>query len=257
MQQKPNMNKYFSIFLFQLGVLFGCTTIQARVISLAEPGTLSSHITQADYDTLRGLIIVGPINSDDIFTIRHLCGAWDTLEVSRGLPKAKGKVCSLDLRKAVIVKDKRPFLDQFSSRHFWGSRTVTTRARNGYTTSHTHSYRYELKDPITKTTWRHFVQDLGQKPGHGCFMTWNDPAIDAGDGRVHEHFYACKNKISDFMFHNCQALKQIVLPEKVRVIGDYAFYGCPHLRHIICLKPINRYYYDTQKQPASAKLVNQ
>ena len=36
------------------------------------------------------------------------------------------------------------------------------------------------------------------------------------------------------VFYNCKALKEIVIPEHVNEIGDYAFYNCGSLGRVYC-----------------------
>jgi hypothetical protein len=45
-------------------------------------------------------------------------------------------------------------------------------------------------------------------------------------------FHASKDVIGQFMFIDCNTLRDIVLPRTVRFVDDYAFFGCPSLQHV-------------------------
>lgn len=233
--------------------------ICSRTIVLSKAGTLSSLTQPEDYDTLTHLIIAGPINSSDMYIIRHLCGARDCLLNNDSLIPLIGRVNNLDLRKAVIMNDKSFFYEHRSMRQFWGSRTTTTSDKNGRViSSKTFSWNYDLSKPISKSDWRCFHAETNDV-GIGCKLTWTErPNDDKGD--VYEHSYCVKNKISNFMFNRCSSLRQITLPEKVKYIGDYAFDN-NSIIEIFCPQPINKYVIDKknffikrlQYSPSNAK----
>lgn len=87
----------------------------------------------------------------------------------------------------------------------------------------------------------------GKAPGYqdrwtGSLMTLDlsDAAIVSGgvyyeeafDGYSDQSFQARKDVIGQFMFIDCQILRNISLPHSVRIVEDYAFFGCRSLQHI-------------------------
>jgi hypothetical protein len=87
----------------------------------------------------------------------------------------------------------------------------------------------------------------GKAPGYqdrwtGSLMTLDlsDADIVSGgvyyeedfDGYSDQPFQARKDVIGQFMFIDCQILRNISLPHSVRIVEDYAFFGCRSLQHI-------------------------
>ena len=84
------------------------TKFTGKSVSLTEPGTLASHITDEDFNTLDSLCVEGLINGKDIALLRQLAGAAGV-----DVPfEKRGVLRVLDLGKATIVAAKDEYYVQ-------------------------------------------------------------------------------------------------------------------------------------------------
>lgn len=70
---------YFIMLVAALSLSIG---VQAKPINVTTAGTLSSHISQDEQETLTELVVSGPLNGDDILIIRAMASNLEILDMS-------------------------------------------------------------------------------------------------------------------------------------------------------------------------------
>lgn len=186
---------------------------EAYEVTLEKAGTLDEMLSDEEKGTITKLIVKGPINSADIRLLRKMAGANDeiTFEGWRG-----GSLIKLDLSEAEILKDNHPYATILAT----GKWTISS----GNGKMETHDFKN-----MTKKEWKRIKDNLNRWGDiTGKFYTRSD------DNRYWENFITInQNVIGSSMFANCSSLKSIVLPQKTKVILDYAFRKCSSLKSIV------------------------
>lgn len=189
-------------------------------------GQLKSRLTDQQRRTVTHLKISGPLNSEDLKLIRHMAG--DLEENAEWEVRTGGNLSVLDLTKAKIVSDKKPFL--------------TMRATDSWTHTRTATWDDGTQNSLTKETfdfkqmdekqWKEFCKSMGKEQNGVTYERVEDNYYLA-------HYHTMDNSISAKMFDNCRSLKTVLLPTKVSSIGAGAFNGCLLLHAIDIPKSVN------------------
>lgn len=236
--------------IFFLILLAASVTVQAEtIVHLKKAGKLDAELTPEQIDTCTSLTIIGELNSEDIRLLRRMAGAPDASE-------SKGKLRTLDLRKAEFRNDKTPYvvLDMAKERFSGSSLPVFNESPGdnlGYTIP-THgggegSKTVSLKNHVAYHRASYILSHSGSSDGTGTFVTENHNHLtvdftkqpyekDHRKLRSHNmlkvkghkikwennryvwYAYLRKGIFSYDMFYGCDQLQAIALPKGGKVL---------------------------------------
>lgn len=210
-----------------------------KAVTSAKANTLRTLLTDEEQRNVTDLAIVGPIGSDDICLLRQMAGASDNGDAA-GYPW--GALQRLDLSKAKITKDKNPYrtvpatggykswmqisdADGKAATDSWGKKLVWGQKNFDFAT-------------MDEVQWREFKKNVGAK------MT--DRIYTRTDDNKYWVSYFCQaNAIGCEMFANCTSLREVILPEKLKEIGERAFLSCQSIETMTIPAKV----YNVGKQP--------
>ena len=216
-----------------------------EVVTLDKAGTLKDILGE-NYLDIISLKIIGPINGDDINTLRYMLGFMKN-----------GKLTTLDLSEASVVSggeyetydiDNGAYCSYQTYTNSFGNRTfakcpnlkkiklpkdltiITSEAFRGCTNLKT----IDLPKGITKISSGAF---------HDCTNIETIDLPEGIDAIASETFYKCSSlklivipdnvtSIGNNAFRDCTSLTYIDVPKNVKVINKYAFYGCKFLEYV-------------------------
>lgn len=198
-------------------LLIGICSLQAKVVTLTEAGTLSGKISDSELTTLTELTVNGPINGSDIQIIRAMGGTLKTL----------------NLKNANIVEGGNSYYltDYFTQNDVIGD------------------YMFYAMTALEKIVMPKDVWSIGSwyynnpwnadKTSLSSYAkTHNTDENDSDFGCA--SFYQCVNRkqiefpeslihIGAKAFGNCVKLASITIPEGVELLGGYVFINCTDL----------------------------
>lgn len=198
-------------------LLIGICSLQAKVVTLTEAGTLSGKISDSELTTLTELTVNGPINGSDIQIIRAMGGTLKTL----------------NLKNANIVEGGNSYYltDYFTQNDVIGD------------------YMFYAMTALEKIVMPKDVWSIGSwyynnpwnadKTSLSSYAkTHNTDENDSDFGCA--SFYQCVNlkqiefpesliHIGAKAFGNCVKLASITIPEGVELLGGYVFINCTDL----------------------------
>lgn len=201
-------------------LLIGICSLQAKVVTLTEAGTLSGKISDSELTTLTELTVNGPINGSDIQIIRAMGGTLKTL----------------NLKNANIVEGGNSYYltDYFTQNDVIGD------------------YMFYAMTALEKIVMPKDVWSIGSwyynnpwnadKTSLSSYAkTHNTDENDSDFGCA--SFYQCVNlkqiefpesliHIGAKAFGNCVKLASITIPEGVELLGGYVFYHCNFLQNV-------------------------
>lgn len=173
-------------------------SLQAKVVTLTEAGTLSSMISDAELNTLTELVISGPLNGSDIKIIRALGG---TLKI-------------LDMKNSQIVEggDSYYLTDKFTQNDVIGD------------------YMFYAMTALEKVVMPKNVWTIGSWNENN---PWNaDKTQLSGWPKNYNSNYNDYNDFGCASFYQCVNLKEIVFPEALVYICSKAFGNCVKLTSV-------------------------
>lgn len=198
-------------------LLIGICSLQAKVVTLTEAGTLSGKISDSELTTLTELTVNGPINGSDIQIIRAMGGTLKTL----------------NLKNANIVEGGNSYYltDYFTQNDVIGD------------------YMFYAMTALEKIVMPKDVWSIGSWSYNN---PWNaDKTSLSSYAKTHNtdendsdfgcaSFYQCVNlkqiefpesliHIGAKAFGNCVKLASITIPEGVELLGGYVFINCTDL----------------------------
>lgn len=198
-------------------LLIGICSLQAKVVTLTEAGTLSGKISDNELTTLTELTVNGPINDSDIQIIRAMGGTLKTL----------------NLKNANIVEGGNSYYltDYFTQNDVIGD------------------YMFYAMTALEKIVMPKDVWSIGSWSYNN---PWNaDKTSLSSYAKTHNtdendsdfgcaSFYQCVNlkqiefpesliHIGAKAFGNCVKLASITIPEGVELLGGYVFINCTDL----------------------------
>lgn len=198
-------------------LLIGICSLQAKVVTLTEAGTLSGKISDNELTTLTELTVNGPINGSDIQIIRAMGGTLKTL----------------NLKNANIVEGGNSYYltDYFTQNDVIGD------------------YMFYAMTALEKIVMPKDVWSIGSWSYNN---PWNaDKTSLSSYAKTHNtdendsdfgcaSFYQCVNlkqiefpesliHIGAKAFGNCVKLASITIPEGVELLGGYVFINCTDL----------------------------
>ena len=216
------------------------------VVTISEAGTLKQLLGD-DFLNIASLKIVGPINGDDVLSLRQMLGGSEFSDTE------KGTLTSLDLSEATIVEGGGAYYDDYSKHNYTandeigehmfyrctnlqeimlpdGAISINDAAFAGC------SSLASIKIPVGVTS-------LGSSAFSGCSSL---VSIELPASITSIDYYAFENcsslafikipvgvtSIVADTFNACSSLASIELPAGITSIGDYAFQNCSSLASI-------------------------
>lgn len=187
-----------------------------EIVTLDKAGTLKDILGE-NYLDIISLKIIGPINGDDINTLRHMLGFMEN-----------GKLTTLDLSEASVVSGGEYMTYSIDDGAYCRYQTYTD----------IFSARTFAKCPNLKMI--KLPKDLTNIENEAFRGCTNLKSIDLPKDIIsiaNGAFKECTNIetinlpegikfIAAETFSGCSSLKSIVIPDNVRGIGNYAFYRC-------------------------------
>ena len=187
----------------------------SATVTMSEPGKLDSLLTdQRDFVT--SLRVEGPIDGDDIATIRRMAGAVTDYRDGHGM------LMHLDLSKANIVGGK-----PYHTRPAGNMKISGTRTRDGQT----FNYNYDMSK-ISAKDWQ-TILDWGLERNSSRLLSLGD------DGIYYITFFAENDILGKYIFEDCENLLTVSLPESAKEVRSYTFLNCRALRTVENI-PTNR-----------------
>lgn len=186
--------KRISIYFIMLVAAFSLSIgAQAKSVEVKTAGTLSQLLSQEEINTLTELIVSGPLNGDDILTIRSM----------------RAHLQILNLQNANIVEG--------------GNKYDATNS----TTNNVIGNRMFYGMSILKTLiLPNSVTQIGARGNSSTEAIAQCPNLESVT------LPSSLTYIGAYAFNNCTQLKSIQIPEGVTHIGTYAFKGCKTLASV-------------------------
>ena len=196
------------------------------VVTIAEAGTMKQLLGD-DYLNITSLKVVGPINGDDVRCLRQMLGG----DIEYNVNIEKGKLTSLDLSDASIVKGGSCYYSDYYSEDYY-----TSNDRIGERMFCECGNLQDIVLPVGVTS-------IGEV-AFGYCSSLTSIAIPEGVTSIGDNaFNRCSSltsvdipesvtSIGDAAFEECSSLTSIDIPEGVTSIGACAFYSCSSLTSI-------------------------
>lgn len=167
-----------------------------RKINLIQPGTLSSVLSESEYDYIEGLKVSGDLNGSDIIVLRDLCGGRG---VGRWSSYSNHFLYQLDLSDANIVEGGDCYDEYY----------------NGYT----------VNDVFPQGSF------AGAKGLHEIILPRSIKSIadDAFSGCENLRSIDIPNNVTTIgirAFSNCKNIRSVTIPPSVKKFDTFAFSGC-------------------------------
>jgi hypothetical protein len=184
----------------ELNVIYG--DYKDGVVSLAEAGTMKKLLGD-DYKNITSLKVVGTINGDDVYLLLQMLGDIDFIQQDRG------KLTTLDLSEAKIVKGGRWYHETVNKDHYYTSNDVIgTSMFSGCANLQT----IVLPNSVTS---------IGNSAFYGCYSL---TSVDIPDSVT---------SIGNSVFFNCDNLTIVEFPASITKIGSNVFNG-NRLKDLYC-----------------------
>ena len=225
------------------------------IVTVTKAGELKNKLTSAQMDTCTSLTIIGELNSEDIRMLRRMAGAPDAGE-------SKGKLRTLDLRKAEFRNDKTPYvvldmakehffgssLPQFNKSpgddlsyniptHYWGSGSKTVSLKNHVAY---HRASYSISDPqcindegiFAAERYNHLNVDFtkeSDRKDRRKMRSYNMLKVKGHkvkweNNRFVWYAYLDNDFFSCDMFYGCNQLQAIALPQGMKILDAVKIY---------------------------------
>lgn len=185
----------------------------AKSVNIQTPGSLGKILSSEEKRYLRKLTISGKLNGQDVALLRRMLGATDAwmncaVDIS-DRDTWTGDLQELNIEQVSFVKDnQKPFL-----------RLPVT---EGHFSSGNKEY---IIGPSNNSDFEKLLKNKSLSSGDGYQYT-------LFSGMPCLEFYVLPNRVSPFMFYDCQNLQQIKLPIGLKEILGNAFQWCCSLRNI-------------------------
>ena len=196
---------------------------ESGVVTITEAGTLKQLLGE-DFLNITKLKIIGPINGDDVRCLHQMLGSNAFAE--------KGKLTSLDLSKASIVKGGSWYCklneDMLEEKFCYTSDNVISEymfynfpnLQNLVLPNNITAIRYnafKCSSSLTSLKIPAGVTSIGSGAFSGCSSL---ESLNIPDGVT---------VIERGTFSDCSSLASLDIPDSVTSIGEYAFFGCSSL----------------------------
>lgn len=178
------------------------------VVTLAGPGTLEQTLGD-DIWKIQSLKLAGPIDGDDIKTLRRMAGA-----VTNG-SEVHGILKEMDLSEVTVVGGKpyhtRPCFNMGISGQY---------LENGVAVP----YKYDMSK-ISDADWANIL-------AHGLERSSSRLLSRGSDGVYYVTFYAEGNIMGKYMFEGCENLTKVILPTSLVELRSNVFLNCRALESV-------------------------
>ena len=190
------------------------------VIRMAEAGTMAQLLGDNLLE-ITSLKVMGPINGTDVRCLRQMLGGSEYSDAE------KGKLTSLDLSEATIIKGGRSYYYS-SPTYYYTSNDVIG------------DYMFYKCGNLQDITLPASVISIGERTFYSCSSLTSIDIPDSVTSIDQHAFYGCNmlssidipdgvNSIGNHAFVNCSSLISIKIPNKVTEIGDFTFSACSSL----------------------------
>ena len=179
-----------------------------RVVTLSEPGTLEQVLGESIWK-IQSLKLAGPVDGDDIKTLRRMAGALTNYNYIHGILK------EMDLSYVTISGVKpyhtRPCYNMGISGQYMENGAVV-------------QYKYDMSK-ISDADWANIL-------AHGLERSSSRLLSKGDDGVYYITFYAENNIMGKYMFEGCENLTKVILPTGLRELRSYVFLNCRALESV-------------------------
>ncbi len=195
----------------------------SKTVSLTEPGTLSSDISDSEKTTITNLTVYGKINSDDIATMKDMAttGALSVLNMSGAIADTTG------------------LIGEYA---FLGCEKLTSISFPQGVTN-IGSYVFANCRNLSSITIPYSVTSIGNAAFSGCSSLASITIPNSVTSIGEQAFYGSRlssvvipnsvTSIANKTFGDCSSLVSIVIPNSVTSIGQLAFTHCSSLKSVV------------------------
>ena len=181
---------------------------QTGVVTLAEPGTLADVLGESIWK-LQKITLSGPINGDDIVTLRRMAGAVTDFK------EAHGALTEMDLSDVSIVGGL-----PYHTRPCYNMGISGQYVENGVAVP----YKYDMSK-ISDADWANIL-------AHGRERSSSRLLSKGDDGVYYVTFIAENNIMGKYMFEDCENLTKVKLPTSIVELRSYVFLNCRALESV-------------------------
>lgn len=181
---------------------------QTGVVSLAEPGTLEEVLGDSIWK-IQKIALSGPINGDDIVTLRRMAGAVSDYK------ETHGALSEMDLSDVTIVGGL-----PYHTRPCYNMGISGQYIENGVAVP----YKYDMSK-ITDADWQNIL-------AHGLERSSSRLLSKGADGKYYVTFFAENNIMGKYMFEGCENLTKVILPTSIVELRSYVFLDCRALESV-------------------------
>ena len=176
-------------------------------ISITEPGTLASILGEEHITSLRSVKVSGPLNGDDIITLRRMAGAVTDFK------QAHGSLMDMDLTDAQIV----------AGGAYYNTRPCYNMTISGYYKDGSgRKYFYDMSK-ISDADWQDIISN-GLENRVGCVLS------KGSDGKYYSSFFTENHIMVKYMFEDCENLINVKLPLSITEMRSNVFLNCRALK---------------------------
>ena len=181
---------------------------ETSVITLTEPGTLADVLGDKAWK-IQSLALSGPINGDDIVTLRRMAGAVENVN------EGHGALMEMDLSDVTIVGGL-----PYHTRPCYNMGISGQYVENGVAVP----YKYDMSK-ISDADWANIL-------AHGLERTSSRLLSKGDDGKYYVTFFAENNIMGKYMFELCENLTAVKLPTSLVEMRSYVFLDCRALQSV-------------------------
>lgn len=185
-----------------------------RTVTIDVPGTLAESLSSGESVRITRLTVRGQLNSADMRWLRKMAGAVD--DSLPGFEGLGGCLASLNLSEAGFVADEEPVFSE-RAQGIW---TYTTQI-NGEIEKVTFDLTH-----MSAEEWELFCRTIGDSRPGQRYERVSDTVCQV-------HYTLLPDSLPACAFSRCTALRELLLPESIRHIGNRAFEYCTALTRVV------------------------
>ena len=184
-------------------------TVDGNAVTLTAPGTLAATLGEDRIMKLSSLKVSGPLNGDDICTLRRMAGAVTDFRQGHGV------LTDMDLSGASIV----------AGGAYYNTRPCYNMTISGYYRDGSgRKYSYDMSK-ISDKDWQDILAG-GLEKRTGCDLSKGE------DGKYYSSFFTEDNIMGKYMFEDCENLLHVKLPLSLTELRSNVFLNCRALKSV-------------------------